>query len=178
MPGRNLFPGEINRREQERERGEQLAKAEEEERVKKEAEERLRSMRSKIAQAKGKHSQGEADENVDIFSTGDSSLRSSLSHDAENSAIMNFGMNTAKRMFGTNGSNASSVRQYRKGFKPPPPPGRPKQKPGAPPSVKQPPTGGDQRPPADILNSRRGKEQKAEEMLNNGVYAGRVIAVL
>ena len=30
------------------------------------------------------------------------------------------------------------------------------------------PTGGDQRPPAEILNGRRGKDQKAVEMLNQG----------
>ena len=43
---------------------------------------------------------------------------------------LNFGMNTAKRMFGTGGSTGSQqssggVRHYKKGFKPPPPPGRP-----------------------------------------------------
>ena len=143
--GRKLFAGEINRLEQEKEKARLLKEIEDEERRKeeerrrKEEEDNLRKMREKVGGRKVRPVP--TDENDDIFSTA-----SSRASDLDRSSL-NFGMNTAKRFFGTNGLNAGggggNVKHYRKGFKPPPPPGRPKAKPTMKaPDMTKAPTGG------------------------------------
>ncbi|GMH53640.1 hypothetical protein TrRE_jg8793 [Triparma retinervis] len=102
--GRKLFAGEINRLEQEKEKARLLKEIEDEERRKeeerrrKEEEDNLRKMREKVGGRKVRPVP--TDENDDIFSTA-----SSRASDLDRSSL-NFGMNTAKRFFGTNGLNA------------------------------------------------------------------------
>ena len=81
-------------------------------------------------------------------------------------------MNTQKRMLGQQQPRGPAVRQYKEGFKPPPPPGRPAVKMAVKPVNRGPAPQPSQaeRPSADILNSKRNSKQKPEEMLNHGWY--------
>ncbi|GMH80022.1 hypothetical protein TL16_g08367 [Triparma laevis f. inornata] len=153
MGGRKLFKNERIELEDEGRRKEEWRKEMEREKEEKRLDEKKRDEERKI------------NEIGSVVSSDDSDDEIGFSPDTSK---INMGMNTQKRML----ASGPKIRQYKKGFKPPPPPGRPvgkmeklKVKRGAAPQPQM-----SERPNPDILTSHRSKNQKPEEMLNHGWY--------